>query len=233
MLEFEFSAIAGFAAMFKFAFSTYHCSADFAFGDCFSFSAVLARFFVHGLFFLRPKGKFLCLWSERYFYLALKLFNMDASAKNVVALVIFRDESQEEFLSVKRPEDDENRPGEWGLPMTTVREDEEWEDAVHRAAENKLGVEVNIEQLMSEGGQARDGYNITLRNYEVSIESGEPDVEDAEAEGTNYVKWSWRPPNAFRDDAESSETLWSTMLLDHLDYMFDQPHNLFKMVQDP
>lgn len=158
---------------------------------------------------------------------------MDTSGRRVVSLVIFRDDNREELLSVKRPEDDGDRPGEWGLPSTTVREDEGWEDAVHRAAENKLGVEVNVEQLMSEGGQARDDYNITLRNYEVSIESGEPDVEGVDPDGTQYVKWSWRPPNAFRDDAESEESLWDTLLLDYMDYMFDQPHNLFKMVHNP
>lgn len=153
-------------------------------------------------------------------------------SQKVVSLVVFRDSSREEFLSVKRPEDDEDRPGVWGLPSRTVREDESWEEAVEKAGREKLGLDVEIKELMSEGGQARDGYNVELRNYLVDLDSEEIDL-DQDSEGTNYVKWSWRPPNAFRDDAESPESLWSTMLLDYLDYMFDQPHNLFKMVQRP
>lgn len=154
-------------------------------------------------------------------------------SKDVVSLVIFRDSSREEFLSVKRPEDDENRPGEWGLPSTTVKEDEDWKDAVRRAGRKKLGADVTIGKLMSEGGQARDGYNVKLRNYLVEADTEDINIDKEDAEGTNYEKWSWRPPNAFRDDASSDETLWSTMLLDYLDYSFDQPHNVFKMVQDP
>lgn len=149
--------------------------------------------------------------------------------KKVVYLIIFRDSSREEVLSVLRPEDDDDYPGEWGFPATSLKEDEDWKEAIHRAAEEKLGVEVSVQELMSKGGQARDGYNIKVRNYHVEIESGEPEVDRGETEGTDYVKWSWRPPNAFRDDAEGSEDISKTLLLDYLDYRFDQPHNIFMM----
>jgi len=153
--------------------------------------------------------------------------------KKAVALVIFRDESREEIVSVLRPEEDQDHPGAWGLPATSLKEGEDWEDAVHRAAENKLGVDVSIEGLMSEGGQARDEYGITLRNYRVEIESGEVEVDRGQTEGTDYVEWSWRPPNALRDTAEDSESLCTTLLLDYMDYRFDKPHNIFKMLHDP
>lgn len=153
------------------------------------------------------------------------------SEMQAVALVIYRSDKEEELLSVKRPEDDDENPGAWGLPATEKREGESWEDAVHRAAEEKLGVDVEFREMMSEGGQARDGYNVVMRNYKVEIDEGEPDIDAEETEGTDYTDWSWRPPTAFSEDASSPETLWSTMLLDNedLDYLFDQPHNLFKM----
>lgn len=150
-------------------------------------------------------------------------------AREVVCLVIFRSDRQEEILSVERPEDDEAYPGEWSFPATELEEDEEWEDAVHRVAEKKLGVEVEIQELMSEGGQARDGYNIKVRNYHVEITDGEPEVDRGETDGTDYVDWTWRPPNAYRDAAESEEGLSKTLLLDYMDYMFDKPHNIYMM----
>lgn len=62
-------------------------------------------------------------------------------------------ETETKVLGVKRPEDDDDHPGMWGLPATSLDEGESWEDAVHRAAEKKLGVEVEIEHKRDEGYQ--------------------------------------------------------------------------------
>ncbi|MFB6295074.1 MAG: NUDIX domain-containing protein, partial [Candidatus Nanohaloarchaea archaeon] len=96
--------------------------------------------------------------------------------KRAVALIIYHGADRDQVLSVLRPEDDEDHPGMWGLPATSLDADETWEDAVRRAAREKLGVDVAVEAVLDEGVQSRDGYDIRLRNYRVTITAGEPSV---------------------------------------------------------
>ena len=54
-----------------------------------------------------------------------------------MSLVIERPEG---LLLVRRPDDDEDLPGAWGLPAATLAEGESEEDAVRRAGRDNLGV---------------------------------------------------------------------------------------------
>lgn len=148
--------------------------------------------------------------------------------KRAVALTIYRDEDREEILSVLRPENDEDHPGVWGMPATSLKDGESWEDAVHRAADEKLGVDVNIKQLQSEGFQHRENYDITLRNYEVEISLGQPDVDQKDIDSTKYVSWDWKPIEDMKEAATETASLCTSLLLNYHSLDFDEPDDIYR-----
>jgi 8-oxo-dGTP diphosphatase len=110
--------------------------------------------------------------------------------KRSVALVI---EGPEGLLLVRRPDDDESLPGEWGLPAATLRERESEEDAVRRAGREKLGVEVRPLHPLGAEEDERSGYRIAMRDWAVEIASGVPSVPQP-GTGTQYDSWRWGAP---------------------------------------
>jgi 8-oxo-dGTP diphosphatase len=107
--------------------------------------------------------------------------------KRSVALVI---EGPEGLLLVRRPDDDESLPGEWGLPAATLGDGESEEDAVRRAGRDKLGVEVRPLHSLGEAEDERPGYRIVMGDWAVEITSGVPSVPQPGA-GTQYEDWRW------------------------------------------
>jgi ADP-ribose pyrophosphatase YjhB (NUDIX family) len=102
--------------------------------------------------------------------------------KRSISLVI---EGPAGVLLVRRPDDDASLPGVWGLPATSLREDESEHDALLRAGREKLGVEV--EPVAPIGSEA------TMRDWSVRIVEGEPEVPQA-GDGTQYVELRWGEP---------------------------------------
>lgn len=146
--------------------------------------------------------------------------------KKAVALAIFDDDG-EELVSVLRPEDDDQHPGMWGMPATSLDEGESWEDAVKRAGREKLGVGVEIDELLSEGTQEREDFTITLRNYSVEIVSGEPECPQ-DGPGTQYQDWKWKPLEEMKHIAENGHSLCTALLLDRRSLEFDMPDNIVR-----
>ncbi len=140
-------------------------------------------------------------------------------------MVIYRDGDKDEILVVKRPEDDEDHPGIWGLPATSLDEGENWEDAVHRAAREKLGIQIKVVDKLSEGHQLREDFDITLRNYEVEIVSGEPECPQEGRPGTQYDDWKWAEPEILQESAEAG-SLCCTLFLDSNDIGFEMKGNV-------
>jgi ADP-ribose pyrophosphatase YjhB (NUDIX family) len=112
------------------------------------------------------------------------------SLKRSIALVIEEDKG---LLLVRRPDDDESLPGEWGLPAATLREGESEEVAVRRAGHDKLGVEVRPLNVLGEAEDERRAYRIVMRDWAVEIASGVPSVPQPGA-GTQYDSWRWGSP---------------------------------------
>jgi hypothetical protein len=77
-------------------------------------------------------------------------------------------EAPEGLLLVRRPDDDEDLPGVWGLPAVSLAAGESEEEAVRRAGRDKLGVEL---QPVERVGRER-----TMTDWEARIVSGEPAV---------------------------------------------------------
>lgn len=70
----------------------------------------------------------------------------------------------------------------------------------------------------------RDEFDILLRNYEVEITSGEPEVPQPYS-GTQYVDWKWMKPEEFRRTAETG-SLCTSLLLDSRNLNFQMPDNI-------
>jgi ADP-ribose pyrophosphatase YjhB (NUDIX family) len=110
--------------------------------------------------------------------------------KRSVSLVI---EGPRGLLLVRRPEDDESLPGEWGLPAATLRPGEGEEDAVRRAGRDKLGVEVHPLRPLGEEAGERPGYRLLMRDWAVELAGGAPAVPQP-GDGTQYAGLRWGEP---------------------------------------
>lgn len=107
------------------------------------------------------------------------------------ALVIYS-EDRTKYLTTRRPLNDDSMPGYWGFPATSKKyPDEPWEDVVYRAAKIKLGIEVEIVEMLGEDEIDRGDYILKLRDYEVKVISGEISVPQEDQEGTQYIEFKW------------------------------------------
>jgi 8-oxo-dGTP diphosphatase len=88
-------------------------------------------------------------------------------------------EGPDGLLLVRRPDDDDDLPGAWGLPAASLAEGESEEDAVRRAAREKLGVDVR--PLRRVGGEG------AMTDWQAEIVSGEPAVPQ-DGPNTQYVE---------------------------------------------
>lgn len=95
--------------------------------------------------------------------------------------------SDPRVLAVLRPPDDPELPDVWGLPATTLRPGEDWEEALIRAGREKLGVTLEPLRLLAEGERERRAggpptasggprERLRMRVYEAVIRDGEPTV---------------------------------------------------------
>jgi 8-oxo-dGTP diphosphatase len=107
--------------------------------------------------------------------------------KQSISLVI---EGPDGLLLVRRPEDDDELPGLWGLPATSLEEGETEEEAVRRAGRAKLGVEVRPLHPIGEATDERPFYRIRMRDWEAQLVSGRPAVPQP-GPGTQYDELRW------------------------------------------
>ncbi len=92
----------------------------------------------------------------------------------------------EGLLLVRRPDDDEDLPGAWGLPAATLADGESEEDAVRRAGRDKLGVEVRPLEAIGENGFMTD--------WGAELVSGRPTVPQP-GPHTQYAELRWGEPS--------------------------------------
>jgi 8-oxo-dGTP diphosphatase len=95
-------------------------------------------------------------------------------------------EGPEGLLLVRRPDDDENLPGVWGLPAVSLAPGESQEQAVRRAGSDKLGVEVEPVEPV--------GSDQTMTDWEARIVSGRPAVPQ-DGPHTQYTDLRWGEPS--------------------------------------
>ena len=84
------------------------------------------------------------------------------------------------FLSTRRPDDDDELPGVWGLPAGSYRGRESLEDLVTRIGREKLGVSLIPVRRVAAGRQVRERYILEMELWEAEM-SGEP----------RHPAWQW------------------------------------------
>jgi ADP-ribose pyrophosphatase YjhB (NUDIX family) len=151
---------------------------------------------------------------------------MSKQVKYVVSVVLKNNQNTQEFLVVKRPDDDPDLAGGWGFPSVTMQQDELPEAAAKRVCKEKLGCEAEAVRFLGIMFQKRNSYDIFLMDVEMILSEGlQPDVLKASTTNTAYVdqKWSTDPidlmPSAKNGSCCSSIFLADRGLLDRDDWI--------------
>jgi 8-oxo-dGTP diphosphatase len=104
--------------------------------------------------------------------------------KHSVALLIRKGD---EILAIRRPDDDDELPGVWGLPAGTIRGGETVQDLINRIGREKLGVNLKPLRVLSQGAQDRTKYRLEMELWEVSMEGNPVNPE-----------WKWATVDLLR-----------------------------------
>jgi ADP-ribose pyrophosphatase YjhB (NUDIX family) len=74
------------------------------------------------------------------------------------------------ILAIRRPDDDDELPGIWGLPAGSFRGRETLEDLIRRIGRSKLRVTLMPKRKLAVGAQDRERYRLEMELWEVEIE---------------------------------------------------------------
>ena len=123
---------------------------------------------------------------------------------HAVALVVRRPGDPARLLTVMRPEDDDDLPGVWGLPATSLRPGEEEERAARRVGETKLGGGLRLGRRLSAGSQQRTAYLLRMTLYDAALAADPalPAPGRGVGGGTRYSAYRWAHPEALLPGAE-------------------------------
>ena len=123
--------------------------------------------------------------------------------RRAVAVAVRREDGL--VLAVRRPDEPgEELPGVWGLPATTLSDNESPKDAVRRLGREKLGVELTPLRPLAGGERQRPDYLLHMTVYEASM-TGEPRLarRAAGASRTLYDGIDWLPDASFQEAADA------------------------------
>lgn len=114
-----------------------------------------------------------------------------------------RDRFARRWLLVRRPDDDEDLPGVWGLPAGTRSPGETDLDLVRRIGREKLALHVEPGASVASGSAVRPGYRLDMSLWTAEIVEGEPRVGGGRtaASVTRYAAWRWDDPAALEEGA--------------------------------
>ena len=119
---------------------------------------------------------------------------------------------------VRRPEQDDEFPGMWGLPAASCLAGETPLQTAQRAGLQKLGAQVEVGAVLASGEQQRSEYTLEMILYRARLAGGEPRLgaHDGNPGGlTFYTHWRWGRPEELRESAENG-SLCSRLLLDYV-----------------
>ena len=106
------------------------------------------------------------------------------------------------WLLVRRPAEDTDLPGVWGLPAGSHAGGETDKSLVRRIGREKLGVETEDLGRLSEGHLDRPGYRLEMRLHAARVVAGEPRVPQSVPGVTQYSEWDWKLPSELRGGAD-------------------------------
>jgi ADP-ribose pyrophosphatase YjhB (NUDIX family) len=141
---------------------------------------------------------------------------MNKQVKCVVAVILKNKQNPDEFLVVKRPDDDPDLSGNWGFPAATMKPGELPEDAAKRICKEKLNCDADASRFLGIMFQKRNSYDIFLMDIDMVLAEGQqPDVHAATTENTAYVDQKWSTdPEDLRASANGGSCCSSIFLTD-------------------
>lgn len=121
--------------------------------------------------------------------------------KKSVAFIIYS-KDRKKVLVVQRPPDDDLLPNVWGLPAGSLKSGESFEEAVLRSGLEKLGVNLEIVSFQNEGSIRRKKHTLYMKEFEVKIVEGKPNVPQKIKGVTQYIRWKWADPKELIESAK-------------------------------
>lgn len=101
-------------------------------------------------------------------------------------------DNPDEFLIVKRPDDDPDLRGHWGLPAVTLRPGELSGLSARRVCREKLGCAAEPGRFSGILFQKRNSYDIFLMDIEMTLAPGQTaDIHAASTAHTAYIEQKW------------------------------------------
>ncbi len=117
--------------------------------------------------------------------------DFERPTRRVVSIVLRDEERPDRILSVRRPADDPDLPGAWGLPAGRIRVGESPERAAMRAGHDKLGVRIGGLRRRASGEMLRTGYRLEMILLEAILVEGTPAVPQSLPGITQYSEARW------------------------------------------
>ncbi|HSX33759.1 MAG TPA: NUDIX hydrolase [Candidatus Saccharimonadales bacterium] len=141
---------------------------------------------------------------------------MAKQLKYVVAVILKDKQNSEQFLVVKRPDDDPDLRGNWGFPAVTMLTGELPEQAAKRVCQEKLNCGATATRFLGIMFQKRNNYDIFLMDVEMALDGDQqPDVHAAHTENTAYTDQKWSTdPEDLRASANGGSCCSSIFLTD-------------------
>jgi ADP-ribose pyrophosphatase YjhB (NUDIX family) len=141
---------------------------------------------------------------------------MNKPIKYVVAVILKNRQNPDEFLVVKRPEDDPDLSGHWDFPAASMKEGELPEQAAKRICREKLDCDAEATRFLGIMFQKRNSYDIFLMDVEMMLaDDQQSDVHNAQTENTAYVDQAWSTdPEDLRASANGGSCCSSIFLTD-------------------
>ena len=134
--------------------------------------------------------------------------------KSSVSLVVRPPSNPNLILAVRRPDDDSEFPGLWGLPACSMEKNESFESAAYRIGPEKLGVHVTVGSRIAKGTQNRSNYQLKMVLFESISPSELITLPNSLAGKTYYTDWRWVELSYFKDSAEKG-SLCCELLINH------------------
>ena len=119
-----------------------------------------------------------------------------------VSLVIHHPSNSKFMLTVKRPEDDFELHGLWGLPACSLHKYESLELAASRVGPEKLGLVLPAGKIIADGTQERTDYLLTMVLFETISPTKLFNLPEILPEKTFYTDWKWAELSHFEDSAK-------------------------------
>ena len=114
---------------------------------------------------------------------------MSVPVKHSVAVVIRRNGL---ILAIRRPDDETELPGIWGLPAGSFQPGESLEQLVLRIGRDKLGVQLKPIRMLAQGSQQRPAYRLQMELWEASM-TGTP----------THPAWKWSDLDVLKEGQTS------------------------------